>query len=89
MRWIKFKGQTHSFGAPPGISEQVCKPLPLRISDESKMDSMGLSFRSYWKPDQEELQALLSGASIELLVRGTAHPPVMLSIRQVEEVHDA
>lgn len=89
MRWIKFKGQTHSFGAPPGVSSSDCGSLPLKLSDERFSDGMGLSFRSYWKPSTEEIRMLQAGYSIELLIRGDGHPPVMLSVENVQEIHDA
>ena len=89
MRAIRFEGQTNKFGAPVGVEETDCFDLAVKVSDDQVDDGMGLCFRSYWKPTQEELDALTNGASIELNIRGRSQPPVMLSVVHIKETHDA
>jgi hypothetical protein len=33
-----------------------------------------------WKPDQEELAKLMAGASIQIRILGTQHPPIMVAV---------
>lgn len=39
---------------------------------------------SHWFPDEQELQMLTEGAAVKLLVWGSGHPPVALSVEKVE-----
>jgi hypothetical protein len=41
--------------------------------------------RSVWFPSPAELAALNAGASIELLLLGSKHPPVIMSVGEVPE----
>lgn len=36
-----------------------------------------------WEPTPDELERLNKGAKVELIIVGTAHPPVMLTVGEV------
>lgn len=36
---------------------------------------------SAWEPTPAEIDALMKGGSVRLTIRGTVHPPVMLSVK--------
>jgi hypothetical protein len=60
--------------APESMPE--CAPLHVRMTD------MGMT--SAWFPSPDELKALTHGAPVYLTVYGCAHPPVSLSVGNVD-----
>ncbi len=55
--------------APPGMDD--CGDLPIRREPPYVW--------SYWKPDREELMALVLGGSVALAVYGITHPPLSVN----------
>jgi hypothetical protein len=49
--------------------------LPVRVGFDSEDESMP-TVASYWKPTDEELQDLIEGGSVEVVVLGRTHPPI-------------
>ncbi len=78
-------GATRVLGAPPGWNEErdgFCGGLPiLDHRDESGVNYM----ISTWEPTEDELERLKAGASVQLWVVGTAHPPVSLTIGELPD----
>lgn len=80
MRAIHIDGATRTLGAPhkwkPG-DDGACLGLPIR---DAQLPSGQPCMISAWRPTREELERLAQGASIELCVIGSGHPPVALSV---------
>lgn len=73
MRAVQFKGVTRTLGESQGYLA-----LPIRDAFEDQSPIM----ISNWKPEPDELAALISGKSIELIVCGAQHPPVSIGIAE-------
>lgn len=58
------------------LGAEGCSTLPV-VSD-------GRGFSSFWKPTPEELAALAAGATVQLIVLGSGHPPVSLYVNNPE-----
>lgn len=72
-------GHTRILGAPEGWTPDTsgeCCGLPIR--DEMNGDVPCMV--SAWQPTPAELAALNAGASVNLRVLGTRHPPVMVMV---------
>jgi len=70
---------TRVLGAPGGWDKSTqgpCGGLPIQDIDTSA----GPGMMSVWEPTPEELVRLNAGAKVSLVVLGTAHPPVSLSV---------
>lgn len=79
MRFIQHPSNNGVLDPPKGLSNEECRPLPVTrvVYTESRI----LAIRSYWKPDEEELKKLMSGAPIMLeILTPSTHPPVNVSV---------
>mgnify|MGYP001585351765 FL=1 len=63
-------------GPPEGLSEDTCKSI---FAYRGEMPSGVKVVVTCWKPNREELQQLLKGARVWLLIMGVNQPPVVLS----------
>lgn len=75
MKAIEFEGQSTLLGPPESWQRGTCSALPVKIEP--------LGMVSYWKPSIEELQGLIAGACVELVVFTHQHPPVAVQVREV------
>ena len=61
-----------SIGAPSDMQDGSCSALPVFVTK----DEYGMWCNSFWKPDPDELAALINGGSVRLAVRcSTKKPP--------------
>ena len=82
MRPTQHSSNNDVLGAPPGVSIDRCKALPItRVLFDSGMPAVW----SYWEPSPEERAAIAAGAPVRLSCWGTVHPPVSLGVDGVEE----
>lgn len=71
---------TRYLGAPEGwVPEEHGDCAHLAIRD-MPINGGVPSMHSLWEPTPEELERLNKGAKIRLMVVGTTHPPVMVSV---------
>lgn len=52
--------------------------IPLPVCDA--VTQHGQTMFTFWKPEPEELQALIDGCFIRLQILGSGHPPVALDV---------
>lgn len=76
------QGFTRMFGAPPDWKEGDDRCNALAIRDVAT--EQGNFMVSAWEPSVEEMQAMINGASVQLWIRGVAHPVVALKVEGVE-----
>jgi len=84
----KIKGFTRELGKPQDWDDAtmgVCKALPIIDIDCNGTNVMV----SEWKPTPEELIKLMAGNSIKLWLFGQSHPPVMLTVGELNFEEDA
>lgn len=69
---------TLDIGAPSDMQDGSCSALPVAVHT----DEYGTWGTSFWKPCQEELDALNNGGAVFLQVRasGRQHPVVALGV---------
>lgn len=76
---VRIEGCTGILGKPMDWDESLgCVGLPFRREYDENGNGM---LRSRWQPSSEELQIILAGGAIELVVLGDVHPPVWLVIQ--------
>lgn len=78
MEFIKTPQCNHQFGPPPGVSGDDCGVLHVKRWNDPHF---GLVQTSYWRPNSQELKALIAGGAIALNIYGAGHP--MLSMTTV------
>ena len=70
------EGHTRILGKSQGY-------LGLPIRDVALPDNGGNCMISLWEPTPAEIAAIVAGASIQLCVLGTGHPPVIMQVSEV------
>ena len=76
----RVRGATRNLGAPAGWERDVhgtCGGLPIR--DEPHAPGLRRMV-SAWLPTPREVDLIVAGAPVELLVIGDVHPPVWLQV---------
>jgi len=76
----RITGATRNLGAPQGWDpdkDGTCGGLPIR--DEPHSPGVNRMVSS-WLPTPEEIALIQAGAPIHLLIVGSAHPPVAVSV---------
>lgn len=78
MRFTQHPSNNRVLGAPKGWDQGAlnCGALPVTDTVVEGLPAIV----SFWKPDPEELQALLAGESVALYVIGQSMPPVMVAV---------
>lgn len=77
MRPIQHRSNNAVLGAPPGVSVEECRPLPItrvRFLDGEE------GVVSFWQPSAEQLALLAAGHPVRLLVPGQTHPPLAMGV---------
>lgn len=72
--------------SPPGTTRRIGKSqgyLGLSISDRQMQDGTPIML-TMWEPTPAELALLNQGRPVNLWILGTAHPPVMVDVGEVE-----
>jgi hypothetical protein len=80
MEFFKHPLCNFEFTAPPG-TEKECDSLPVQTW---KDPTFGPCSTSFWRPNQEELAALVAGGSIALNIFATGHPVVSMGVYRKE-----
>jgi hypothetical protein len=75
----KIKGATRTLGESQGylalpIRDDV---IEMKVGDQIELAS---AMTSEWKPTPEELAAIMAGAPIRVMVVGTVHPPISVTV---------
>ena len=77
MRATQHPSNNDVLGAPPGATIDECHALPItRILYEDGTHAIA----HYWKPDGRELNALLAGESVRVIVLARTHSPMSLGV---------
>jgi hypothetical protein len=78
----RIEGATRNLGAPADWDGDLskCNVLPIIDVDTDQ----GPFMVSAWEPTPAELEAISAGATIQLWIRGTAHPVVSLAVSEIE-----
>lgn len=89
MRFCTFPG-ARMLGAPRDWDQQLdgsCGILPILDAVD---DQSGFNFMySFWRPTDEELEALRNGGALRLGIMGVVHPVVNMGIITPEICRDA
>lgn len=76
----RIPGATRYLGAPIGWKPDEhgdCARLAIR---DMPVNGDVPSMHSVWEPTPDELERLKAGAPVYLMIVGTVHPPVMVSV---------
>ena len=77
MRSTQHRSNNAVLAAPPGVSVEECRPLPItrvRFPDGEE------GVVSFWQPSSEQLALLAAGQPVRLLVLGQTHPPLAMGV---------
>lgn len=77
----RIEGASRVFGAPPDWDGKDMRCGALPVVDVETPE--GKFMVSAWEPSPQELQALMSGETIKLWIRGTGHPVVALTVGEI------
>ncbi len=81
MRPTQHPSNNDVLRAPAGATVEECRPLAItRIKYEDGTPAVW----SFWKPTEQEIQAIAGGAVIRLSAIGQTHPPVHIGVDGVE-----
>ncbi len=75
MNFIQHQECNGVLGAPPGISIERVRPLPVK---RALYEDGTPTIISYWKPSEEDLKILNSGGCVALNVLGQTMYPVFM-----------
>lgn len=78
MEFVHHPSNNHVFGPPIDYDHSVvpCGSLPVTIC----MSEGQQVIQSFWRPDANELRAIMEGHPIVLIVHGQQHPVVSLAV---------
>lgn len=77
MRPIQHPQCNDVLAAPPGVSIDDCRALPIA---RTVLDGVHV-IMSFWQPDAEQLAALAKGAPVVLVIpAGAPHPPIRVEV---------
>lgn len=80
MTPIKHPNETRRIGEPKNWDEERDGPCAtLSVSDQRGVGGANVMMSRY-KPDHEELDALIAGGSIEFGIYGTEHPVICFAV---------
>lgn len=81
MKKVQHPSNNSVLEAPTGMTIEQCSALAVtRIEYTGENNLPGI--RSYWKPTEEELNYLNSGAFVMLEILGTTMPPVYIGVEK-------
>ena len=78
MRFTQHPSNNFVLGAPAGWDQKAlpCGALPITRTEVEGHAVMV----SFWRPEPEELAALVNGGAIALFIHGTSHPVVSVGV---------
>jgi hypothetical protein len=76
MRFHQHSTNNMLLGAPPDSTDVETMPATMWVDETAGKTTVD----SFWRPDVEELEALIKGGSVVLYVWGTMHPPVAIGV---------
>lgn len=79
MKFHQHSSNNMLLGKPPGSTNVETMPATMWVDEASGQPTVA----SFWRPDAEELEALIKGGSVVLYVHGTMHPPVAIGVVHV------
>lgn len=88
MEMIKLPGMNRELGAPKDWDAEKdgpCGSLPVF----AEVSNGTMRMTSAWKPSAEELDALLRGGVVALVIYGTLHPPIAVGTFAPQDVPGA
>lgn len=85
MEFIKHPSCNTQLGPPPGVSSEKCGTLPIKRWSQPGYGPVDTSF---WKPDAEELAALVAGGciAVNLHVGPGQHPMMSTNVYTKESI---
>ena len=82
MKPIQHPSNNDVLGAPPGVSIEECRPLPIT---RVKFDNGIPAVWSFWQPSEAERERIAAGAPVRFSVYGLTHPPIHIGVDGVDE----
>lgn len=76
MKFHQHSSNNMLLGKPPGSTDVETMPATMWVDETTGKATVA----SFWRPDAEELEALIKGGSVVLYVSGTIHPPVSIGV---------
>lgn len=78
----RIAGATNDLAKPKNWDDSKghCSTLPIRRVEFDGVPAM----ISAWQPTPDELQRLLAGESVHLIIWGVAHPPVAITVGDIQ-----
>ena len=77
MKAFQHPSSNYILQPPEGMPAEECEALPVTAI---KFVDGTLAMVSFWKPSEDELALLSQGAHVRLIVLGTTHPPLSVSV---------
>lgn len=82
MKPIQHPSNNDVLGAPPGVSIEECRPLPItRVKFSNGVPAVW----SFWQPSEAEREQIAAGAPVRFSAYGLTHPPIHIGVDGVEE----
>lgn len=88
MTSAEFHGAKIINPPPDWESEVACTPLYVEFTTLTAGESFIPTMKSVWVPSRAEREALAAGANIALTIVGISHPPVQVTLADVEVLDD-
>jgi len=63
-------------GAPPGTPIDECAALPIMRGTEHGITTV----TSFWTPSPEELEVLVGGGTVAVVIMGITHAPIRVEV---------
>lgn len=81
MNPVQHPSNNDVLGAPPGVSIEECRALPItRVQYDNGLPAVW----SYWQPTDAERLAIANGAPVRLSIYGLTHPPLHVGVDGIE-----
>jgi hypothetical protein len=82
LRYTQHPSNNDVLGAPPGVTAEDCRALPItRVMFTNGIPAVW----SYWRPSPAEREAIAAGGLVQLSIWGRTHSPVHVSVDGVAE----
>ena len=76
MNFIQHPSNNGVLGAPPGMTIDQCRALPVTHTELGGTPAIA----SFWQPSDEELAMLNQGKPVVIMALGDLHPPVAVGV---------
>lgn len=77
MNFTQHQSNNDVLAAPPGMTVEQCRPLPITrfVYDDGTPGTA-----SYWKPTPQEIAMIVQGCAVRVMTIGRTHPPLSLGV---------